>query len=265
MTRYTPVGTSLSGLEFGKFVVGTDSNPAVAVANPDGSPVIGGSGSSVFSTLQNAATSTGNGSTISVLGQATVMLTVSGTYTGLSLVIEGAEDSVPTWSTLTATQLGTNVFSTTISGGGVYQVSVSGLQSLRARITAIASGSVTVTAHAVPVSFTERAVDAHMADKLDRVNDSVSTYANPAFSTNITTAATTTVFSFPGVIREIEVLGGTLGNVTVYDNTAASGTVLTAAFTPIAGQVFARNVVCAIGCTIVTAAATALLVKWEAQ
>lgn len=104
---------------------------------------------------------------------------------------------------------------------------------------------------------------ATLATKLDSTNDSITSVNYGYYSTNITTAATTTVIAFPGIIHEIEVLGGTLGNVTVYDSTSASGTVIAAAFTPVQGQIFAKDVNCATGCTIVTAAATSLLITWK--
>mgnify|MGYP007100058916 CR=1 FL=1 len=75
---------------------------------------------------------------------------------------------------------------------------------------------------------------------------------------NISTATTTTVFSGQGFLHELICVGGTLGNVTVYDNTAASGTVLCPAAQPAQGAVILRDISISVGLTIVTAAATVL-------
>ena len=75
----------------------------------------------------------------------------------------------------------------------------------------------------------------------------------------ISTATTTTVKSGAGFIYKIRVIGGTLGNVTIYDNTAASGTVLLPTVTPVQDGVLLENVSFATGLTIVTAAATIIV------
>lgn len=72
----------------------------------------------------------------------------------------------------------------------------------------------------------------------------------------INTAATTVVKTGAGIVNVVRVLGGTLGNVTIYDNTAASGTVLCPTVTPVANQVLIENLRFSTGLTIVTAAAT---------
>jgi len=75
---------------------------------------------------------------------------------------------------------------------------------------------------------------------------------------NISTATTTTVKSAAGFLDSLLCVGGTLGNVTVYDNTAASGTVLCPAVTPVAGGLLLSHCKFTTGLTIVTAAATVL-------
>jgi len=75
---------------------------------------------------------------------------------------------------------------------------------------------------------------------------------------NILTATTTTIKSAPGHVNRLIAVGGTMGNVTVYDNTAASGTVLFGPATPTAGGTIVENIDFSIGLTVVTAAATAI-------
>lgn len=77
----------------------------------------------------------------------------------------------------------------------------------------------------------------------------------------ISTATTTTIKSGPGVIGSCQVLGGTLGAITVYDNTAASGTLIAPAFTPtvaVPAPAMLHGVRFSVGLTIVTGAATIL-------
>lgn len=75
---------------------------------------------------------------------------------------------------------------------------------------------------------------------------------------NILTATTTTVTSGSGRLNHLIAVGGTMGNVTVYDNTAASGTVLFGPATPTAGGLIMADIDFSTGLTIVTAAASAL-------
>jgi len=75
---------------------------------------------------------------------------------------------------------------------------------------------------------------------------------------NILTATTTTVKTGAGHLNHLIAVGGTMGNVTIYDNTAASGTVLFGPATPTAGGVIVADIEFAVGLTVVTAAATAI-------
>ena len=75
---------------------------------------------------------------------------------------------------------------------------------------------------------------------------------------NISSATTTTVRSGSGFIYNIRVIGGTLGAVTVYDNIAASGTVLCPTVTPVQNGILIENCTFGTGLTIVTAAATVI-------
>lgn len=84
----------------------------------------------------------------------------------------------------------------------------------------------------------------------------------------ISTATTTVVKSGAGQLGRVVVLGGTLGAITVYDNTAASGAVIAPTFTPatLAGGgpgVYEFNVSFGVGLTIVTAAATVVTVIYR--
>jgi hypothetical protein len=91
------------------------------------------------------------------------------------------------------------------------------------------------------------------------LNNGVLKVEQRGFSFAISTAATTTVKSGSGFVYKIRVVGGTLGNVTIYDNPAATGTVLLPTVTPVANGVLLENVSFSAGLTIVTAAATVIV------
>ncbi len=81
----------------------------------------------------------------------------------------------------------------------------------------------------------------------------------------INTATTTMVKSGPGRLGYLNILGGTLGAITVYDNTVASGTLLLSQFTPTAGVpiCLCLELAFSTGLTIVTAAATVVQVSYS--
>jgi len=101
------------------------------------------------------------------------------------------------------------------------------------------------------------------ATQLDPVNDGVRAYDDDYQYAVISTATTTTIKTEAGFIKEIRVIGGTLGNVTVYDNTAASGTLIVPTVSPDKGQVLKGPCKFATGLTIVTAAATLLAISYR--
>lgn len=84
------------------------------------------------------------------------------------------------------------------------------------------------------------------------------------YSTSV--AGTFTVKTGSGFIQTITILGGTAGAITVYDNTAGSGTAILPTFTPTSTfpapsiDVYATF---ATGLTIVTAAATVIQVSYR--
>lgn len=83
-------------------------------------------------------------------------------------------------------------------------------------------------------------------------------------ATYISTATTTLVATGRGTIKRI-ILGETAaGAITVYDNTAASGTIIAVLKASIVEQVFEFGVDFATGCTVVTAGASKLTVVTEA-
>jgi len=85
----------------------------------------------------------------------------------------------------------------------------------------------------------------------------------PVYSnTAISTATTTTLKSGSGCLGFITVTGGTAGTIVVYDNTAASGTVIASFSSTNALQTYMFQCEFNTGLTIVTSAATLLSVSF---
>lgn len=114
-------------------------------------------------TLQSAASTAGNGTSLVTNGMAAAVLTVA--ITGTATVnFEGTEDG-STWVALNAVQLGTNNIVQTTTASGDFEVSCAGLQDVRARISGVTgTPSVTVTGHAVPVAGRPHVVNANVVN-----------------------------------------------------------------------------------------------------
>ena len=83
-------------------------------------------------------------------------------------------------------------------------------------------------------------------------------------STPITTATTTVIKTGQGQYGGIEVLGGTTGTITVYDNTSATGKKLADFDTTNAiNPTYIQNSGFSVGLTVVTSAATKINVLWK--
>lgn len=79
----------------------------------------------------------------------------------------------------------------------------------------------------------------------------------------IATNTTTTVKTGQGVLHTITIGETAAGAITVYDNTAGSGTVIAVLKASIAEQTFTFDICFETGLTIVTAAASKLSVSYE--
>ena len=80
-------------------------------------------------------------------------------------------------------------------------------------------------------------------------------------ATVISTATTTVCKTGAGLLHTITVTGGTAGTIVVYDNTAASGTILASFSSTNALATYTFNVSFSIGLTVVTSAATLVTVS----
>lgn len=110
----------------------------------------------INATLQDAAVANGNGQILHVSGMGTAALTVScsGCSGGTTINFEGTQDE-KNWSPVLGVESGTSTTSSTVTTAGVtvWQISVSGLNDIRARISSYSAGTVMVTATAVAVAM----------------------------------------------------------------------------------------------------------------
>jgi hypothetical protein len=118
-------------------------------------------------TLQNAATANGNGSTLNVNGYAGVVFSVNCSVScsgGTTITLEGTEDGTNYVALSRAFRIGTGTIGSAILNQAsgtvtVWYAGISGLQAVRARISAYSAGTVTVTARATLNAYDPPAVD----------------------------------------------------------------------------------------------------------
>jgi hypothetical protein len=100
-------------------------------------------------TLQDAANAIGNGTVLTVGGLKTLTIEINGTSTSRTIMFEGASVS-GTYYPITGVKTSDLTTAVTTTGTGeVWQFSITGLVSFRARISAIAGGNVNVKGKAV--------------------------------------------------------------------------------------------------------------------
>ena len=81
-------------------------------------------------------------------------------------------------------------------------------------------------------------------------------------SAYIATATTTTIATGAGILHAINITETAAGTITVYDNTAASGTIKAVLKASIVEGDYLHDIDFTIGCTIVTAGASKLTATW---
>ena len=172
---------------------------------------------SASATLQNAQNASANGTTLNVLGMSVATWTVTMTgFTG-TVNFEGTEDG-STWTAISVVQLGTTTITTTTTGStttstAVFESSVGGLQTIRARTSGVSAGTVTVTSHAVPVNFAARTVNAINLDASGNglTSNSTTYTAKKALDGNLL-GTLGTAFSTAGKV-DVKAAAGDIGDV----------------------------------------------------
>ena len=80
---------------------------------------------------------------------------------------------------------------------------------------------------------------------------------------NITSDATTVVSARPCYLSHIVVNGGTMGAITIYDNSATGQTTVATIASPLAGQHYVYDAAMVYGLKVVTADNTNITVLWQ--
>lgn len=212
--------------------------------------------------LQDAVGATGNGSVLDVVGQASAVIALTGTFVG-TVTFEGTLDDT-NWFSVMAVKLGDGGIATSATTTGMYRIACAGLTSLRARVSAWTSGAITAKGRTTQnASGIDDATFARLIEKLggeDIGRDLLKTIEDYP-STRITTATTTPCLAGSGSIGGFFVEVALTGTATVYDHpSAASGTVKTILpIGTVAGfQKFPASV--SQGVTVVTSAADRIVV-----
>ena len=131
-------------------------NPATqvfeATEGANGSPNVQTTGAplSAVSTLQNAATATGTGTSMSVSQYGVALIAISGTFVA-TITFQSIGPDGLTYP-INAKNILTGAVASTATATGLYEVDTRGLISVIANITAYTSGSVTVKGQAQAVS-----------------------------------------------------------------------------------------------------------------
>lgn len=137
-------GGNMTPLQGGTPSTDSNSNPSAPVM-AQLAPV-----STVSGTLQSAAGAIINGATLSVTGMASCVFTVTGTFVG-TVTFKGISQDGVTTANINCTQRGVNTVGSTATAAGLYECNIVGLSAVQAPVTAWTSGSITVTAVALPV------------------------------------------------------------------------------------------------------------------
>lgn len=114
------------------------------------------SGTAATATLQAAAGAVGNGTNMDVSGMGVAVLDVQGVFVGTVVFEFSTDDTV--WYPINGTYLGTGTIANSTTGTGAFQLSVAGLKSIRARISAWTSGTITVKGRSTPLIASEKAI-----------------------------------------------------------------------------------------------------------
>lgn len=200
---------------------------------------------------------------VNLNGQATVLANIGGTWAG-TITFQGSIDGT-NWVNINALPLPNGAASPTTTAVGQWVLPTAGYDSVRVAMTAYTSGTATITLRG-SVGYHGNNLDAAgnamvsqgTAIAGEDLTHNVMRVEGQFQYATITTATTTMIKSGAGLLAVFNVLGGTLGAITGYDNTAGSGTAIIPTFTP-SGQISLDvSQEFSNGLTIVTTAATVI-------
>lgn len=107
-------------------------------------------------TMQNASTTTGNGTVLNVSGMGTAICHVSGTFIG-TIVFEGSLNN-SVFGAIDAQNITGGLITSSVTSAGFYKIPCNGIKYIRARISAYSSGAITVNGHADSLSCSDNTV-----------------------------------------------------------------------------------------------------------
>ena len=120
------------------------SSPLPAGANVIGAANVNTATASGVTVMQNAAVATGNGTSLTVTGYGTTVVQITGTFVA-SIAFETSVDAGASWFALSATQVGQGDIFNTATVPGLYRMTVTGMDLVRARVTWTSGTSITIS------------------------------------------------------------------------------------------------------------------------
>lgn len=182
----------------------------------------------------NASSTTSSALSANCAGMSTALVSVietGTTTTAGALIFEGYDGT--TWLPVQGVQQNTlnppvSSYTLVNNTNAQFSFDISGYQQFRVRVSTVITGTGTPQA-AVTLSLQASdnitSMPVGLAQKLDNVNDSITSYPFGHTYSNITTTTTTTVKSGAGVLHSLTINTPVASSViTIYDNTAGSGT-----------------------------------------
>lgn len=168
-------------------------------------------------TLQNAVSATGNGTNMSVDGYATVILEVTGSFTGI-VSFKGSRDGGTTFYAIRALQLGTSTYANTTTGTGLFEASVAGLTHVQTPVNWTSGTSVTVIGTAVPVSYGQKVVEGSVSVS----NSSFAVTQSGAWTTAVTGTPASLTTAITGTASSVYVTAGVYATASSLNATVAA-------------------------------------------
>lgn len=120
------------------------NSPTPAGANIIGAANVNTASASTVVVMQNAVAATGNGTSLTATGYGTTVLQITGTFVA-SIAFEASVDAGTTWFAISATQVGQGDIFNVATVPGIYRLTTTGMDLLRARVTWTSGTSITIT------------------------------------------------------------------------------------------------------------------------
>ena len=142
-------------------------------------------------------TTVGTGASTTVFnnnGSGAMVLSVSGTFTGLTSTVQGTAQrtGTPTWTSVPVVPVGTSTFQSTITAAGQYKFDITGFAQIRLSVTALSTGSAVIAASATPSSPATPSTTTSGGQLLVQpYADSASSWQATSGTTPLTTATST--------------------------------------------------------------------------